>query len=485
MRTNWICGFAAALLALSNGCGGKSRSDPSSSGDTSGGDAGRSGTGGRPADGVPTGGDDTPGGATGGSEAGGTITGGGGSGGVPTAGGNTGGEGTGGIQAAGAPSDGSGADGGASTGGSSAALIGGSSAGAVVGGKGGDEPGTGGVETGGTGAQGGVGGSGGSTPVDASLELDRSRMDFGTIVLGATATDTFTVTNRGASTSGIPRISLSSSGLADSLTTTGCDAALAPGESCSLTISVTPAELGLFDTFVTLTAEPGTDPFLSVYVVGRASGFEVLPPSLVEWGDVPPAVPIRHTATVTATIPLTDLHLWTVGDEFSIDASATTCTDTLAAGASCVVVVEFLAPDLGWRSGMLGIRAGGSSGQIATVQFEANVTGANDLAVEPEDPPPFVAYYEETTDPVVFTVTNVGEAPSGTIISFLVGEFANEYAISDTDCTILGPQETCTVSVVCSPPMSASGAPRDAVLSITDGNTHLSVPVTAQVTFRD
>ncbi len=360
------------------------------------------------------------------------------------------------------------------------ATTGGSSPGGAMGRTGGMGPGTGGSA-----AASGADETGGNTPVGASLEIDRSRMDFGTIALGTTATDTFTVTNRGASISGVPSVIVESGGAPDPVVVSGCDAALAPGESCSLTLRVTPPDLGLFDAFVRITADPGTDPYLSIYVVGQASGFEVSPPSILDFGDVPPGVPIRHIITVTATIAISDLEVWAGAAEVSIDASATTCTETLRAGASCVVAMEFLAPEVGWVSGFVGIRAGGSLGDMAAVSFTANVTSANDLAVQPESPPPFVAYYEETTAPVVFTVKNVGNATSGTIAAAVVGEWDSDYAVSDSDCTSLAPQATCTISVVCSPLMSAAGGPRDAVLSITDGSSHVSIPLTAQVSFRD
>ena len=472
----WLGGLVAVLLALSSGCGGKRRSDPSSSGDTTGGDAGSLDAGGVHTGGAASGGDHTAGNATGGSETGGAITGGSSTGGVSVGGSTTGGGPTGGIHTAGASTGESGA-GGTPSGGSSTGGALGDTGGSNIAG---DDSGTGGAGTGGTATEGGAGGDGGDTPAGASLALDRSRMDFGTIVLGTTATDTFTLTNRGASTSGIPNLSVEPSGV----TVMGCDAALSPGESCYLMINVTPPELGLFDSFVRITAEPGTDPHLSIYVVGRVRGFEVSPPSILELGDVLPDDPIQHSITVAATTPISDLKVWTVGDELSIDASATTCTETLAAGTSCVVTVRFLALDVGWSSGMVGIRAGGDFGQLAAVNITANATSANDLVAEPEHPPPFVAHFEETTDPVVFTVTNVGDAPSGTITSAVVGEWGSDYAVSDTDCTILAPQESCTVSVVCSPPMSAAGDPRDAVVSITDGNTHLAIPVTATVSFR-
>ncbi len=496
----WFSGFAAVLLALSNGCGGNSQSDPSGGGDSTGGDAGGSDAGGVHTGGATNGGNDTAAGATGGSEAGG-ATGGSSSGGVSTGGSNPGGGATGGNHTAGASTGGSGA-GGTSTGGSGpggafpggsgpgGASTGGSSTGAAPGdtggsNTGGNDVGTGGEETGGTATEGGAGGGGGGTPADAFLELDHSRMDFGTIVLGTTATDTFTLTNRGASTSGIPSIGVAPGRSSDPVTISGCDAALAPGESCALTIGVTPPDLGLYENFVRITAAPGADPYLSIYVVGRASGFEISPPAILELGNVPPGVPIQHSIVVTATVPISELDVWTVGDELSLDAAATTCTETLAAGASCVVTVQLLSPDVGWSDVMVGIRAGGDLGQMAAVGITANVTSADDLAVEPENPPPFVAYFDETSEPVVFTVTNVGDTTSGTITSTVVGEWGSDYAISDTDCTTLAPQETCTVSVVCSPPMSAAGGARDAVLSITDGTTHAAIPVTANVTFRE
>jgi hypothetical protein len=475
-----LLGLAALLLALSNGCGGKSQSNRSSGGSATGGEAGRLHTGGAPTGGATNGGEQPTSGATGGSGKGGVSNGGTGAGGMSAGGSSPGGGATGGVHMAGASPGGSGA-GGTSTGGGSDGGATGDTGGNA---SGGNDSGTGGTETGGTGPDGGGGGTGGDTPTGASLELDGSRMDFGTIVLGATAWDTFTLTNQGASPSGTPRISVESTGSPAAVTVSGCDAALASGESCSLTISVTPPELGLFDAFVRITAEPGTDPYLSIYVVGRASGFELSPPAILELGNVLPGVPIQHSITVTATTAIADLEVWTVGDEVSIDASATTCTETLAAGASCVVTVEFLSPDIGWKSTMVGIRAGGDLGQMAAVDISANVTSANDLAAEPENPPPFMAYFEETTDPVVFTVTNVGGSVSGTITSAVIGEWATDYAISETDCTTLAPQGTCTVSVVCSPQMSASAAPRDAVLSITDGNTHLAIPLTAEVSFR-
>ena len=122
-------------------------------------------------------------------------------------------------------------------------------------------------------------------------------------------------------------------------------------------------------------------------------------------------------------------------------------------------------------------------GYLAVVSFTANVSNASDLAIEPNTPQSFVARFEETTPPIVFTVTNLGDTASGTITATIVGDYSWDFAISATDCTTLAPQATCTLSVVCSPGMSASSATRHVILSVTDGNTHLAVPLSAELSF--
>jgi hypothetical protein len=207
-------------------------------------------------------------------------------------------------------------------------------------------------------------------------------------------------------------------------------------------------------------------------------------PGSVDFGVVPPGALRQHVVTITALIALSDLKVGTSGDDFSVNAAASTCTTTLAAGASCGVTVDFLATTVGWKQGSVAFRAGGDYGQMTHVVFTANVSNASDLDIEPKNPPTYACVFEQTSPPVMFTVTNVSDTASGTITATLVGnEYARDFAISATDCTTLAPQATCTVSVVCRPAMSASGAPREAILSVTDGKTHLAVPLSGLVSF--
>jgi hypothetical protein len=238
---------------------------------------------------------------------------------------------------------------------------------------------------------------------------------------------------------------------------------------------------------VRILANHGTETFhgsyLSITVVGQGAGFELSSPSSVDLGQVAPDVVVKHVITVSALIALTDLQVWTYGDGVSVDPAGTTCTASLAAGASCVVTVQFVAFSIGWKRGTVGVKAGGDYGQLASVEFTANVSKASDLAIEPNTSQSFVGLFEKTSPPVVFTVTNLASTTSGTIAATIVGPDARDFKVADTNCAALAPQATCTVSVVCAPEMSASSATRHAVLSVTDGNTQLSVPLSAEVTF--
>jgi hypothetical protein len=310
-------------------------------------------------------------------------------------------------------------------------------------------------------------------------------MDFGSITLGTTSTRTFTLTNLGGAVSGIPNINVEYlTAPRGSVTATGCSAALAPGASCVLTIKATPAALGLSQAFVRVTANPGTSDSsaLSIHVVGWAIGFEVSPSASIDLGDVAPGTSIERDFRVTAFIDLADLKVVAGGEDLAI-APISTCTAVLSKGASCLVKVEFVPQSLGWKRVGLGFRAGGDMGQFVSVEITANVSKASDLSIAPKAPPTYACIIEKTSAPVVFTVTNVSGAASGQIIATLVGESARDFRISGTDCSTLAPNATCVVSVVCSPPMSASAAVRQAILSVTDGNTHLSVPLSGEVTF--
>jgi hypothetical protein len=329
-----------------------------------------------------------------------------------------------------------------------------------------------------------------AAPIGAWLEIEDYRWDFGPVILGATSTATFGLANRGTATSGVPRFTVSTGqypiGTRDPVAFSGCSAALPPGGSCVLTVSVTPPALGFFQADIAVDAEPGTqDPNgrPGIYITGQAIGFEVSGPSSIDLGDVAPEVPVERRFTVTALVDLSDLGVGTLGDDVAIDRAASTCTPTLAAGASCEVTAVFVTHTIGWKRDLIIFGAGvvGRAGQATRIEITANVTMANNLAVEPKTPLRFFCVLDETSSPVAFTVINLGNTASGPIAAAIVGDDAGDFRISRTDCTSLAARTTCAIWLVCSPPMSASAATRHAVLSVADGSSHVSIPLSAEV----
>jgi hypothetical protein len=107
-----------------------------------------------------------------------------------------------------------------------------------------------------------------------------------------------------------------------------------------------------------------------------SGGLFAATPSSIDLGTLPvgaAAAPV--TVTITALSALSDLTVATTGGELTID-TASTCTTSLAASASCAVVVKYLAATTGNKSEAVVISAGGARGKTVIVAITANVVAA-------------------------------------------------------------------------------------------------------------
>lgn len=137
----------------------------------------------------------------------------------------------------------------------------------------------------------------------ATLTADRSSVDLlpngrqldggapKPIPLGTAGTATVVVTNGGSLASGALAV-VAGPGLA----TSGCTGALAPGASCSLTISATPTVVGDFSSNVSIWATPGATAPLSIVVTATV----VASPSIRSFVADPPVLPVGGSSTLTA-----------------------------------------------------------------------------------------------------------------------------------------------------------------------------------------
>jgi hypothetical protein len=319
-----------------------------------------------------------------------------------------------------------------------------------------------------------------------SLAVTPSVADFGAIAVGTTRDVGFTVTNNGnvALTPLAPTITITGAQATDFAVTGSSCGPLGPGASCIVGTRFTPTANGVRSS--TLVASyrattTATDVRATAQLAGTGTVAPVLgltvtpsqatyPETLI--GEVAPAqaLTVRNTgnqpetiASVTVTGPN--------AAEFPLTGGCTSAT--LAPGATCDVTVAFQPTDIGARTASLDVR--GASGTPALGQLTG--TGARvGLAIEPPTPDLGTAPVGSATATLPLVVRNVGTRPLTLDAPAIDG--SAEFAITATNCggRLLGPLETCTVSVVATP---TDAGPRQAVLLASSGDVRAVANLTA------
>ena len=170
------------------------------------------------------------------------------------------------------------------------------------------------------------------------------------------------------------------------------------------------------------------------------------------------SAPVTVTVTNTGNAPLTVSSVVTSGDFVESD----TCVGTaVAEGASCSVQVRFQPATAGTRTGLLTVYGNVSGGQ-ATAALSGLATPPATIVLTPVTLSFAATSLGATSTPGNITIANTGGTTSALQTPVLSGDFN----ISANTCgATLGPQSSCTVSIVFKP--TASGA-RTGVLTVVD-----------------
>jgi hypothetical protein len=197
--------------------------------------------------------------------------------------------------------------------------------------------------------------------------------------------------------------------------------------------------------------------------VGLTSLLTVSPTS-IDLGSLPPAVPSpRQIIQVTATTDISDLNVILNGGELALE-NTSTCGETLAAGASCRVVVVFRSSTLGAKSDSVNIEAGGHT---TIVPVTATVQGGDSpLTLWPQTPRGFAAAVGQSSWPTTFYVPNAGETALGPVTFEITGADAGEFSATAEGCDLIAPGAFCAIAVVFTPRV-ANGSTRTATLVAT------------------
>jgi hypothetical protein len=278
-----------------------------------------------------------------------------------------------------------------------------------------------------------------------------SQISFGAVATGTPAS----VPVKVESTGGVA-VTVGTAAVSQGFALTGsCPASLAPGASCTLTVSFSPQSTGALAGLLTLPASVAGG---SVTAAISADG--VLPGALAAFTA---SLTFPSTLEGSASAVQTDTFANSGGVAVALGAPqvssadysirSTTCGSSLAAGASCVVTVAFTPTASGDRPGTLMLAASGAGGVSASVALDGSGLAPAHLVVTPASLS-FGSWADNTTSPAqTLTLSNTGGVGAVLATPVLTGQ----YSIRANSCpATLASGASCSVSVLFAPTGSGS-----------------------------
>ena len=164
-------------------------------------------------------------------------------------------------------------------------------------------------------------------------------------------------------------------------------------------------------------------------------------------------------------------------------ARTTTCTTTLAAGASCTVSVTFKATTVGAKAASLSVNVAAPA--VSQVVALSGVGQAPVLALAPASLAFGTVARGAASVAQAVTVSNTGNAPLTISSITLTGKSATSFVISASTCgTSVAAGATCSVSVQLKPAAGTKTGTASAALSVAVGAPATSGSVTLSGTVR-
>lgn len=306
----------------------------------------------------------------------------------------------------------------------------------------------------------------------AGVALGPGSLDFGNQAVGFTSpARTITLTNAGS----LPlTITAEIAAAGDYAQTNDCGGSVAPGASCTLSVTFSPATTGTLNGSITISDDAAGNPHV---VPLTGTGVVPVPEVLL----IPPSVDFGPQAITTTSAPAVvtltsagtgNLVITTVGltganpAEFAIGTD--TCSGaTLAPKATCTVEVTFTPAAVGdFSAGLTFTDDAGDSPQTVPLTGSGFIP-APEATLTPASLNFGGQAVTTTSEPEDITLTNSGTADLNVATVTLTGTEPGDFAIDADACTgaLLTPGSTCIVSVTFTP--TALGA-HDARLTFTD-----------------
>ena len=277
------------------------------------------------------------------------------------------------------------------------------------------------------------------------LQITPAMVTFGSQVVGSTSYgQTISIQNTGTAT-----LTISDINLAGDYAASGDCASVPANSSCNLTVKFTPTQIGTRAGTITLTDNAGnnnTSQTIQLTGTGTKAG-ALLTPSVQNFGGVllgATSYQLLATLTNSGTADLTGIAVSTQGD-FN---QTTTCSTTLAAGASCTITVAYRPTLAGAESGLL-VVSDNLGSQTVALTGTGLIPGATLNATQ-------LTYGSQliTTSSQAQTVTftNTGSGPVTINSVSITGDFTNTTNCSGT----IASGSSCNINIVFAPATSGT-----------------------------
>lgn len=195
------------------------------------------------------------------------------------------------------------------------------------------------------------------TGVVSNVTLSPSpTLSFGNVALNTPTVLPVTVTNSGPVVANISTIAVTGVGFQQVSGSNPCGATLAAGASCTVNVQFDATTSGAFTGSLTVTDDsPGSPQSITLTGTGAVSNVTLSPSPTLSFGNVPLNTPTVLPVTMTNSggMPANISAIAVTGAGFQKVSGSNPCGETLAAGASCTVKVQFDATAAGAFTGSL------------------------------------------------------------------------------------------------------------------------------------
>src|SRR5215469_5509117 len=296
-----------------------------------------------------------------------------------------------------------------------------------------------------------------------SATLSPSTLTFATQPVGtSSAAQSVTLNNYGTVTLGITSVGFTGVDSGDFAQTETCGSSVAPGASCTISITFKPTQLGSRTAMLSITDNAPGSP-QNVSLTGTGTSPVALSPSTLTFAtqfvgtsSAAQSVTLNNYGTVTLGITSVGFTGADPGDF----TETKTCGSSVAPGASCTISITFKPTQLGSRTAMLSITDNAlGSPQTVSLTATGTVVELNPTGLG------FGIVQVSSSKSLSTTLTNMGSTTLNFSGITTTGTDADEFSQTNTCGSSVGAGKSCTITVTFRPFEAGSDS---AQISISD-----------------